>query len=93
MTSPVRNQTAAQLIAATLEQGRIDHPGDKTRNLPPATLALPMFRCNGRPPIMADAMRDNIRVMSEGLIHLIEQDHTIIPTNELEQLRAQQDTQ
>ncbi len=87
----VTNQAAANSIANLLAEGRIRHPGDPDKKQPEVTLALPMFAVRGRDPNMTQSMHDNLKVMAEAIIHHIEHDLalTLIPTAELEQLRAQ----
>jgi hypothetical protein len=87
MNPNITLHAAVDMVATALSTG-VPHPGNPETKTPPTTVVLPMFRTHGLPPPLADAGRATTHTVAEGIVYLLEQGHTIIPTGELEQLRA-----
>lgn len=80
----IKNQNAANLIAAQLAQG-ITHPGAENRQA--TNLNFPGLDPRGKPTHMQEAIKGALQAISEAIIHHLEQTHTIIPTEHLKTLQ------
>src|SRR6185312_10975227 len=88
-TGKMPNPRIAQLIAQHLPAG-IPHPGDPDNHQPPVMVPLPAFRTAGMPEDMAERVNNTARLISEGIVHLMETagQSEIVPRAELAELRV-----
>lgn len=84
------NQTIAALITDALVSGRLVHPGDPARDIPPRPIVLPIFRTDGLPKENADLVSATAKFLGEAIVHLIETEGGVgmAPHGELEDLRS-----
>jgi hypothetical protein len=89
----IKNQPVADAVGAMLADP-LHHPGNPDTKQQAADLLIPMFRLKGKPPPFADAIRSTNQTVAEAIVHYIEDTLacTIIPTAELDQLRAEPET-
>lgn len=87
--SLLKNQAAADAISAMLANP-LQHPGNPDTKQQAAGLVVPYFRTAHQPQPYRDAIAAQNQTIAEAIIYFLENhlDHTIIPTPELEELRA-----
>lgn len=83
----IRNQQAANQIAEALAGG-ITHPGQPKQQA--LNLYFPGLDPRGRPQHMQEAIKAALQATAEAIIYKLEQDYTIIPTDEYNQLKDNQ---
>jgi hypothetical protein len=73
--------SVAELIANALNTGLV-HPGDPAKGVKPKPIALPFGRKASMPQEYSDLMDATVKLLSEAIVALIEEEHEIVPREE-----------
>jgi hypothetical protein len=83
---PIKNQGIANKVAVALSNG-LTHPGQDKRQA--TNLHFPGLDVRGKPTHMQEAIKGALQAIAEAIVHLIEQDHTIVLTSDHKVMQAE----